>query len=129
MAGLALLVAICLTVARGAFGQNNFYGISEDFATPPAVRDARERDPTTPLRAATERQAAAVAHRARLPRPTGLTLRPPPPAPSQITWLSPPKGHIKGGTVLTLYGSGFKRSTSAKVRRTPPPGGRRLDWI
>lgn len=51
MAGLALLVAICLTVARGAFGQNNFYGISEDFATPPAVRDARERDPTAPLRA------------------------------------------------------------------------------
>ena len=53
MAGLALLVAICLAVARGAFGQNNFYGISEDFATPPAVRDARECDPTTPLRAAT----------------------------------------------------------------------------
>ena len=63
------------------------------------------------------------------PRPTELTLHPPPFAPTQITWLSPPKGHTKGGTVLTLYGSGFKRSTSAKVRRTPPPGGRRLDWI
>ena len=35
---------------------------------------------------------------------------------TQITWLSPPKGHISGGTVLTIYGSGFKRSRVAKVR-------------
>jgi hypothetical protein len=34
----------------------------------------------------------------------------------QITWLSPPKGHISGGTVITIYGSGFKRSRVAKVR-------------
>ena len=34
----------------------------------------------------------------------------------QITWLSPPKGHISGGTVITIYGSGFTRSRVAKVR-------------
>ena len=33
-----------------------------------------------------------------------------------ITWLSPPKGHISGGTVITIYGSGFTRSRVAKVR-------------
>jgi hypothetical protein len=38
---------------------------------------------------------------------------------TQITWLSPPKGHIKGGTVLTIYGSGFRRSAVGKVSRTP----------
>lgn len=36
--------------------------------------------------------------------------------PPAITWLSPPKGHVRGGTLLTLYGSGFKRSPDAKVR-------------
>jgi len=36
--------------------------------------------------------------------------------PPTITWLYPPKGHIKGGTMLTIYGSGFKRSGSSKVR-------------
>ena len=46
---------------------------------------------------------------------------PPPPPPTrrraaQISWLYPPKGHIIGGTVVTIYGSGFKRSATGKVR-------------
>ena len=36
--------------------------------------------------------------------------------PPKVTWLSPPKGHVKGGTVVTIYGSRFQRSTNLKVR-------------
>lgn len=30
--------------------------------------------------------------------------------PPQIHWLYPPKGHIRGGTMLTIYGTGFHNS-------------------
>ena len=43
-----------------------------------------------------------------------------PPAHLQISWLSPPKGSVSGGTVLSVYGSGFKRSPVAKVRPRSP---------
>ena len=33
-----------------------------------------------------------------------------------MTWLTPPKGHVKGGTRLTVYGSGFRPSPHLKVR-------------
>mmetsp|Transcript_32921 Transcript_32921/g.104806 ORF Transcript_32921/g.104806 Transcript_32921/m.104806 type:complete len:1244 (-) Transcript_32921:714-4445(-) len=36
--------------------------------------------------------------------------------PPQITWLSPPKGHIKGGTFVTIYGTGFTRSPFLQCR-------------
>ena len=39
--------------------------------------------------------------------------------PCQITWLTPPKGHTAGGTELTIYGSGFKRSALGKVSEGP----------
>lgn len=56
---------------------------------------------------------------------------------SQITWLYPPKGHIKGGALLTIYGAKFQRSPFLKVGEghrdrpcspraalSPPPLGR-----
>eukprot|EP00793_Prasinoderma_coloniale_P001378 PRCOL_00005153-RA len=36
--------------------------------------------------------------------------------PPKVTWLTPPKGHVKGGTEVTIYGSRFKRSKYLKVR-------------
>mmetsp|Transcript_2770 Transcript_2770/g.10043 ORF Transcript_2770/g.10043 Transcript_2770/m.10043 type:complete len:1382 (-) Transcript_2770:89-4234(-) len=36
--------------------------------------------------------------------------------PPTVTWLYPPKGHIKGGTMLTIYGAKFQRSGLLKVR-------------
>ena len=37
-------------------------------------------------------------------------------APPILTWLSPPKGHIKGGTLLTILGAGFKQSPFLSIR-------------
>ena len=36
--------------------------------------------------------------------------------PPQIHWLYPPKGHIRGGTMLTIYGTGFHNSPYLSVR-------------
>ena len=37
-AALLLVLAACLALVPGADGQNNFFGISDDLATPPTVR-------------------------------------------------------------------------------------------
>ena len=52
--------------------------------------------------------------------PADRLTRSPPPRTLQISWLSPPKGSVSGGTVMTVYGSGFKRSPVAKVRPRSP---------
>jgi len=127
LARTALLAIACLASSRVALAQNG-YGISEDFETPPMVRLCLTTDRSTLSKPASSR-----ARRWSLSRLSSADscfsasisfdrrLTPLPSCPPQISWLSPPKGHVSGGTVVTLYGSGFKRSPVAKVRRTPPP--------
>jgi hypothetical protein len=107
------LAALCASFVPTARAQNNFYAL-EELQTPPAVRERRSR---RPARALPSPRVASVAPAQTAPFPP----RPPPPPPTrrraaQISWLYPPKGHIIGGTVVTIYGSGFKRSATGKVR-------------
>ena len=40
---LLLVLASCLAVVPGTEAQNNFFGVSDDLATPPTVRPTRAR--------------------------------------------------------------------------------------
>jgi hypothetical protein len=120
----AVLLAACLLSSRGAFAQSG-YGISEDFEEPPSVRTrvtTRARRPSRSPRATGGFLPPGVPFSDASFRLARRSTDPPPVPPRtlQISWLSPPKGSMSGGTVVTVYGSGFKRSPVAKVRpRTP----------